>query len=155
MAAQNRTTLKYQFRTDQPATEAKFADLIDSFKLVQTPVSSPSTSGQALEFISTISQNAEGVISATKKSVNLNGYQTVAGMAGYQTLDKQETYNETVNRGDGRAYTHKKGHYPTVRVLDNTGTEISPLEFKVTHSSVNEVKVTFANVAGNVTIVLD
>lgn len=146
MAAQNRTTLKYQFRTDQPATEAKFADLIDSFKLVQTPVSSPSSSGQALEFISTISQNAEGVISATKKSVNLNGY---------QTNDIQVTYRETVRPGDVKAYTHKKDHYPTVRVLDNTNTEISPLEFKVTHSSINEVKVTFANVAGNVTVVLD
>lgn len=146
MAAQNRTTLKYQFRTDQPATEAKFADLIDSFKLVQTPVSSPSSSGQALEFISTISQNAEGVISATKKSVNLNGY---------QTNDIQVVEKATVHAGDTKAYTHKKDHYPTVRVLDNTGTEISPLEFKVTHSSVNEVKITFANVAGNVTVVLD
>lgn len=155
MSAQSRTTLKQQFSDDQLATGAKFSNLVDSFKLVQSPVSNPTASGNSISFVESITQNAEGVISVVRRYVDFSGYQTIAGMSGYQTQDKQETYNERVNRGDSRTYTHKKGHYPTVRVLDNTGTEISPLEFKVTHSSVNEVKVTFANVAGNVTVVLD
>lgn len=148
MAAQNRTTLKYQFRTDQPATEAKFADLIDSFKLVQTPVSSPSSSGQALEFISTISQNAEGVISATKKSVNLNGY---------QTNDIQVVKKATVHAGDTKDFNHKKGHYPTVRLLvEATGEELdhTASSYKVQHVDVNNVKVSFS-VSGTFLVVFD
>lgn len=155
MSAQSRTTLKQQFSDDQLATGPKFSNLIDSFKLVQSPVSNPTASGNSISFVESITQNAEGVISVVRRYVDFSGYQTISGMAGYQTQDKQEIYHETVTRGDGRTYTHKKGHYPTVRVLDSTNTEISPLEFKVTHSSVDEVKVTFANVAGNVTVVLD
>lgn len=148
MAAQNRTTLKYQFRTDQPATEAKFADLIDSFKLVQTPVSSPSSSGQALEFISTISQNAEGVISATKKSVNLNGY---------QTNDIQVVEKVTVNAGDAMAFNHKKGHYPTIRlIVESTGDELDHTgsSYRVQHTDVNNVKIVFS-VSGTFLVVFD
>ena len=155
MSAQSRTTLKQQFSDDQLATGPKFSNLIDSFKLVQSPVSNPAASGNSVSFVESITQDAEGVISVVRRYVDFGDYQTIAGMSGYQTQDKQETHRETVTRGDSKTYTHKKGHYPTVRVLDNTGTEISPLEFKVTHSSVNEVKVTFANVAGNVTVVLD
>lgn len=40
-----------------------------SFKVVQTAVSSPSASGSSYQFIDTISQNTQGVITATKKSV--------------------------------------------------------------------------------------
>lgn len=38
-------------------------------KATQTPVASPSASGTAVEFIDTISQNAQGVITPTKKTV--------------------------------------------------------------------------------------
>ena len=146
MSAQSRTTLKQQFSNDQVATGPKFSDLIDSFKLIQSAIADPVTSGQALEFIASITQNAEGVITATKRSVNLDGY---------QTNDIQELHRLTVSLGDTKVFTHKKGHYPTVRVLDNAGTEIAPQEFKVVHSSVNEVRVTFTSVAGNITVVLD
>lgn len=148
MAAQSRSTLKYQFRTDQPATEAKFADLIDSFKLVQTPVSSPSTSGQALEFISTISQNAEGVISATKKSVNLSGY---------QTNDIQVVEKVTVNAGQSMTFNHKKGHYPTIRlIVESTGEELDHIgsSCRITHVDTDTAKVTFA-VSGTFLVVFD
>lgn len=155
MSAQSRATLKQQFSDDQLATGAKFSNLVDSFKLVQSPVSNPAASGNSISFVESITQDAEGVISVVRRYVDFSGYQTIAGMSGYQTNDVQVTYRETVRPGDVKAYTHKKDHYPTVRVLDNTGTEVSPLEFKVTHSSVNEVKITFANVAGNVTVVLD
>ena len=41
-----------------------------TYKVVQTAVSSPSTSGNATAFIDTISQDANGVITVTKKNVN-------------------------------------------------------------------------------------
>lgn len=146
MSAQSRTTLKQQFSNDQVATGPKFADLIDSFKLIQAAIADPVTGGTALEFIASITQDAEGVITATKKAVNLNGY---------QTNDVQEVHRETVSPGDVKAYTHKKGHYPTVRILDSGNTEVSPLDFKVQHVSVNDVKIILANVSGTITIVLD
>lgn len=146
MSAQSRTTLKQQFSDNQVATGVKFSDLIDSFKLIQSAISDPVASGTTLQFIASITQNAEGVITATKKSVDLGNY---------QSYDKQVTYKETVSPGDVKAYTHKKGHYPTVRVLDNTGTEVNTQDFKVQHASVDDVKVMFTNISGPITIVLD
>lgn len=46
----------------------------DAFKPKQTPVSDPSASGYATSFIASISQDANGEISVTKK--NLNSYKT-------------------------------------------------------------------------------
>lgn len=45
-----------------------------NYKTIQTEVTSPETNGSALEFIDTISQNTNGVITATKKNVNLSEY---------------------------------------------------------------------------------
>lgn len=45
-----------------------------NYKTIQTEVTSPETDGSALEFIDTISQNTNGVITATKKNVNLSEY---------------------------------------------------------------------------------
>jgi hypothetical protein len=50
-----------------------------SYKIQQSAVSSPSASGTAIAFIDTISQNAQGVISATKKTVS-SVTQTAAGL---------------------------------------------------------------------------
>ena len=55
-----------------------------SYKVQQSAVSSPSTSGNATAFIDTISQNAQGVITATKKNVTfptLSGGSAVAADA--------------------------------------------------------------------------
>lgn len=148
MAAQNRTTLKYQFRTDQPATEAKFADLIDSFKLVQSPVSSPTASGKALEFIYSISQNAEGVISVTKRTVNLDNY---------QTDDIQVVERVIVDVGDSKDINHKKGHYPTVRLIEETSGEEVPMDrttYTVKHADTDKLTVQF-RVSGTYLLVLD
>lgn len=54
-----------------------------SFKVVQTAVSSPSTSGSTTAFIDTISQNTNGVITATKKNLDTTG--TWSGNAGSAT----------------------------------------------------------------------
>lgn len=51
-----------------------------SFKTKQTAVSSPAASGSATAFIDTISQNANGDITVTKKNVNLSAYATAASV---------------------------------------------------------------------------
>ena len=43
-------------------------------KMVQTAVADPTANGKALAFIDTISQNEQGVITATKKNVNFDDY---------------------------------------------------------------------------------
>ena len=115
------------------ATGEKFAALINSLKGMQTAVSSPTTSGSAVAFIDSISQNEEGVITATKKSVSFSGYQTTAGMAGYQNLDLQQVDDITVGAGDSQTINHNMKHYPTVRLMDASGMEVRPSEYVVKH----------------------
>ena len=50
------------------------SDIPTNHKILQTPVADPTANGKALEFIDTISQNANGEITATKKAVNLDDY---------------------------------------------------------------------------------
>ena len=116
------------------ATGEKFAALINSLKGTQTAVSSPTTSGSAVAFIDSISQNEEGVITATKKNVNFVGYQTTAGMAGYQNLDLQQVDDITVGAGDSQTINHNMKHYPTVRLMDANGEEVDTREFTVKHA---------------------
>ena len=56
-----------------------------SYKTVQSTVSSPSASGDATAFIDTISQNANGQITVTKKNLNTSG--TWTGTAAKATSD--------------------------------------------------------------------
>lgn len=76
------TTVKI---ADKAVTEAKLADEVTTklnkewqpvgnYKVVQTAVSDPAASGKSLTFIDTISQDANGEITATKKNVNLDEY---------------------------------------------------------------------------------
>lgn len=134
MSAKTREQLYSDFSNNQTATGEKFEDLIDSFKPVQSAVSDPASEGSATEFISNISQDVEGKITVQKKSVNFNGYQTKAGMAGYQNLDLQKVDNVTVGAGKRQDIIHKMKHYPTVRLLDvATGLEVLPSEYQVKH----------------------
>ena len=116
------------------ATGEKFAALINSLKGMQTAVSSPTTSGSAVAFIDSISQNEEGVITATKKTVNFNGYQTTAGMAKYQQLDLQQVGNVTAAAGGRQTINHNMKHYPTVRLMDARGEEVKVTEYTVKHT---------------------
>ena len=116
------------------ATGVKFAALINSLKGMQTAVSSPTTTGSAVAFIDSISQNEEGVITATKKNVSFAGYQTTAGMAGYQNLDLQQVDDITVGAGDSQTINHNMKHYPTVRLMDANGEEVDTREFTVKHA---------------------
>lgn len=151
MSAKTREQLYSDFSNNQRATGEKFADLIDSFKMIQSAVSDPAASGTSITFIATISQNTEGVIAVTKKTVNFSGYQTVAGMsayqtvagmAGYQNLDLQQVGEVTVGAGDTQDINHNMKHYPTVRLLDvATGLEVLPSEYRVKHGDVNNVSI--------------
>lgn len=114
-------------------TGGDFENLINSLKGVQSPVSDPSASGTSVTFIATITQDAEGKIVVTKKSVNFAGYQTVAGMAGYQESDLQQVGEMTAGAGESQTINHNMKHYPTVRLMDGTGMEVSPSEYKVEH----------------------
>ena len=142
MSAKTRQQLYSDFSDNQRATGEKFADLIDSFKMVQSAVSDPAASGTSITFIATISQNTNGEITVTKKTVNFNGYQTTAGMAGYQHLDLQKVDDVTVGAGGTQNINHNMKHYPTVRLLDvATGLEVLPSEYQVKHGDVNNVSI--------------
>lgn len=143
MSAKTREQLYSDFSNNQRATGEKFADLIDSFKMIQSAVSDPAASGTSITFIATISQDTNGVINVTKKTVNFNGYQTTAGMAGYQNLDLQRVGDVTVGAGGTQNINHNMKHYPTVRLMDvATGLEVLPSEYQVKHGDENNVGIT-------------
>lgn len=56
------------------ATEAEVTEILKGYKKVQTAVADPTANGKSLTFIDTISQDTQGVITATKKNVNLDDY---------------------------------------------------------------------------------
>ena len=56
-----------------------YADMQGEFKRKQTAKSSPTASGNTLSFIDTVSQDAEGVITATKKSVTVDSTYSPSG----------------------------------------------------------------------------
>ena len=142
MSVKTKEQLKQDFSDNQTATGAKFADLIDSLKAVQSAVSDPAASGTSITFIATISQNTNGEITVTKKTVNFNGYQTTEGMAGYQNLDLQQVGEVRVGAGGTQNINHNMKHYPTVRLLDvATGLEVLPSEYQVKHGDVNNVSI--------------
>ena len=129
------------------ATGEKFAALINSLKGMQTAVSSPTTIGSAVAFIDSISQNEEGVITATKKNVSFSGYQTVAAMQNYQQLDLQQVGDITAGAGGSQTIDHNMKHYPTVRIL-NTATNFEESDFRVKHDSVNALTITLGGSMG-------
>ena len=147
MSVKTKTQLKTDFSDNTVATGAKFTDLIDSLKAVQAAVSDPSASGTSVTFIATISQNENGEISVTKKTVNFNGYQTTAAMQNYQQLDLQQVDDITVGAGDSQTINHNMKHYPTVRIL-NTATNFEESDFRVKHDSVNALTITLGGSMG-------
>lgn len=133
MATKTKEQLKQDFSNNQVATGEKFADLIDSLKAVQSAVSDPAASGTSVTFIATISQDTEGRITVTKKTVSFNGYQTVQAMQNYQNGDLQQVGDVTVGAGQTQDVNHKMKHYPTVRLLDANDIEVDPTLYMVKH----------------------
>ena len=92
MATKDRTALKDEFKNGNLATGERFADLIDSMKVVQEPVADPAASGTSLSFIDSISQNADGKITATKKTLDLaNAHELNPFKGWYKTGDTLPT----------------------------------------------------------------
>jgi len=157
MSVKTKEQLKQDFSDNQTATGAKFADLIDSLKAVQSAVSDPAASGTSITFIATISQDANGQITVTKKTVNLSGYQTTSAMAGYQKLDLQQVGDVTVGAGGTQDINHNMKHYPTVRLLDvATGLEVKVTEYQVKHADVNTLGIILGgSLTGSYKYILD
>lgn len=77
-------------------TEEEVEAILAGYKKVQDPVTDPTANGKSLTFIDTISQNAQGVITATKKNVNLDDY-------ALKTEIPTELGVMSVNKKDGTA----------------------------------------------------
>ena len=157
MSVKTKEQLKQDFSDNQTATGAKFADLIDSLKAVQSAVSDPAASGTSITFIATISQDTNGVITVTKKTVDFNGYQTTAAMQNYQDGDKQKVDDVTVGAGGTQDINHNMKHYPTVRLLDVATTlEVLPSEYQVKHvDNMNVSIILGGSLTGSYKYILD
>ena len=156
MAQKTKEQLKNTLTDGHLVTGSDFADIVDSLKGMQTPVSSPAASSNATAFIDSISQDAEGRITATKKNVNFSGYQTVAGMANYQQMDLQQVGEVTATAGGSMTVNHNMKHYPTVRLLDETGMEVKPSEYTVKHSDIMTLSIELSDtLTGRYAYILD
>lgn len=92
MATKDRTALKDEFKNGNLATGERFADLIDSMKVVQLPVVDPQALGTSLSFIDSISQDEDGKITATKKTLDLENAHELNPFKGwYKTGDTLPT----------------------------------------------------------------
>ena len=92
MATKDRTALKDEFKNGNLATGEKFADLIDSMKVVQLPVVDPQALGTSLSFIDSITQDEDGKITATKKTLDLpNAHELNPFKGWYKTGDTLPT----------------------------------------------------------------
>ncbi len=144
------------FSNGHLVTGGDFENLINSLKGVQSPVSDPSASGNSVTFIATITQNAEGVITVTKKTVNFSGYQPVSAMADYQSMDLQQVGDVIAGAGGSQTIAHKMKHYPTVRLMDDNGVEVSPLEYQVMHIDYESLEITLGgSLMGKYKYILD
>lgn len=156
MAQKTKQQLKNTLVNGHLVTGGDFTDLVDSLKGLQSPVSSPSASGNATAFIDSITQDAEGNITPTKKNVNFSGYQTVAGMAGYQNLDLQQVDDVKAAAGESQTINHNMKHYPTVRLMDANGEEVDTREFTVKHADDMTLSITLSgSLTGNYKYILD
>ena len=156
MAQKTKQQLKDTLVNGHLVTGGDFTDLVDSLKGLQSPVSSPSASGNATAFIDSISQDAEGNITATKKNVNFSGYQTTAGMANYQQLDLQQVGDVTAAAGGSQTIDHNMKHYPTVRLMDANGDEVDTREFTVKHADNMTLSITLGgSLTGTYKYILD
>lgn len=135
------------FSNGHLVTGGDFENLINSLKGVQSPVSDPSASGNSVTFIATITQDAEGKITVTKKSVDFSGLLTVRALITFQPGDVQVVGSLGVTAEDAEVtetVRHGKKHYPTVRLMGQDGVEVRSAAFVVTHLSVNELTITVA-----------
>ena len=90
--------------------DSTISDLSEVYKPLQTAVTDPTASGNATAFIDTISQNANGVITATKKNVNFGDYVKKDGtvaMTGALDMGSHKVISVTDPTSDQDAATKK------------------------------------------------
>lgn len=156
MAQKTKEQLKSLLVDGHLVTGADFTDLIESLKGLQSPVSDPSASGTSTTFIATITQDAEGKIVVTKKTVNFSGYLPSTALANYQDCDLQQVGTVTASAGGRQAIVHGMKHYPTVRLIDNGRVEVNATEYTVTHVSIDELEIVLgASLTGSYQYILD
>lgn len=81
----------------------------DDYKKVQTAVTDPTASGKSLTFIDTISQDAQGKITVTKKNVNLDNYKTKQTAVTNKITDAAHVLTSLTQTANGEiAYEVKK-----------------------------------------------
>ncbi len=86
-----------------------------NYKVKQTAVSDPSASGTSLTFISTISQDDNGVITATKKTVRT----ATTGQTGVAKIITGEVSGKTYTAGEAAAAAHTHGNYENQNAFSN------------------------------------
>lgn len=156
MAQKTKRQLKDTLVNGHLVTGGDFTDLVDSLKGLQSPVSSPSASGDATAFIDSITQDAEGNITASKKNVDFSGYQTKSDMDNYQKMDVQQVDEVTASAGSAQTINHNMKHYPTVRLIDEYGVEVKNTLYTVTHIDNMSLKLELDNGAtGTYQYILD
>ena len=80
-----------------------------AYKKVQTAVTDPTASGKSLTFIDTISQDAQGKITATKKNVNLDNYKTTQTAVNDPAANgKSLTFIDTISQNTNGVITATK-----------------------------------------------
>lgn len=65
----------------------------DRYKVLQSPITNPTASGTTTSFIDSITQNNQGVVTVTKKTIDFSGYATTTQLENYVTT----TTNQTIN----------------------------------------------------------
>lgn len=97
-----------------------------AYKKVQTAVTDPTASGKSLTFIDTISQDAQGKITATKKNVNLDNYKTKQTAVSSPTANGNATaFIDTISQDENGVITATKKNITvgdaTITVTANEG----------------------------------
>lgn len=132
MATKDRTSLKNEFKNGNLATGERFADLIDSVKVVQLPVVDPQVLGSTSSFIDSISQDADGKITATKKNVQLvyaqiQGKPQINGhtLSGDMSLKELGIINQVLLNDGATIYPDQDGNVK-LPVIPQTTNTITP-----------------------------
>ena len=160
---QNGTRVTRELPKSASDGNAVTIDLTD-YKHLQTPVQSPTSAGSSLEFITNVTQDVSGVISAEKSSVAVSstydplGNVPVNGIAIADALDGLDAVESSSGQNNVQVtVTQVDGLITDVSVTDNSAnaTDISnainALDAVESSSSQNNVQVTVTQVDGKIT----
>ena len=124
-----------------------------NYKTTQTAVSSPAASGNATAFIDTISQNANGVITVTKKNVP-SATQSVAGLmsaADKTKLDGLATHTTLSKTSTLSGMTKDEVYYINTTGITTTVSAITNMGIKLTFVTNVATTIKYYNTSGTLT----